>query len=94
MRLLGRIALEQFREKHADARSVVDAWSAEAESAEWRNTSDIKQRYAAASFLSNRRVIFNLGGDKYRIETQIDYEHQIVLIGRIGTHAEYSKWNL
>jgi mRNA interferase HigB len=91
MRVLGRIALEKFREKHADARSAVDAWVAEVEAAAWRTTSEIKERYRSASFLSDNRVIFNLKGNSYRLETTINFEHQLVLVGWIGTHAEYSK---
>jgi mRNA interferase HigB len=92
MRLLGRIALEQFRKEQAESRPAIDAWLAEAEDAEWRSPGDIKERYRSASFLSDNRVIFNLKGDKYRLETKINYEHQIVLVTRIGTHAEYSRW--
>jgi len=92
MRVLGRNRLEEFRDAHADARAPIDAWLAEAEAAAWRSPSDIKARYRSASFLSDNRVVFNLKGNKYRLETKVNFVHQIILITRIGTHAEYSKW--
>jgi mRNA interferase HigB len=92
MRVLGRQRLEEFRAAHADARPSIDAWLAEAEAAEWQTPNDIKARYRSASFLSDNRVVFNLKGNKYRLETQINFQFQIVLVTRVGTHAEYSKW--
>jgi len=92
MKVLGRTRLERFRRKHADARSQIDAWLAEAEEAQWETPSEIKRRYADASFLADNRVVFNLKGNRYRLDAKIDYHQKIVLIKRIGTHAEYDKW--
>jgi len=39
-------------------------------------------------------VVFDIKGNKYRLVTIINYELKIVLVRRIGTHAEYSKWDL
>jgi mRNA interferase HigB len=93
MKVVGRKSLEDFVERHSDVRSQADAWLCEAEEAEWQSPQDIKARYAHASFLSDGRVIFNLKGNKYRLETKVTYATRIVLIVRIGTHAEYSKWS-
>jgi mRNA-degrading endonuclease HigB of HigAB toxin-antitoxin module len=54
---------------------------------------DVKARYPTASFLSDNRVIFNIEGNRYRIETKVSYEITVVLVRRVGTHAEYSKWS-
>jgi mRNA interferase HigB len=92
MRLVGLLLLEEFAGRHADVRPAIDAWVREAEDAKWRSPKEIKARYASASFLSDNRVMFNLKGNSYRLEVKISYESQVVLIKRIGTHAEYSKW--
>ena len=94
MLLVGLVLLEEFARLHGDARSQIDAWVREAEDASWRSPSDIKARYPSASLLSHNRVIFNLKGNSYRLEVKISYESQVVLIKRVGTHAEYSKWKL
>ena len=70
----------------------MDAWVSEVEEAEWETPNDIKRRYAHASFLANNRVIFNLKGNKYRLDTKISFKNQVVLVVRIGTHEEYSTW--
>lgn len=94
MRLIGKELLAEFAEQHADIRSPLDAWIREVEEAGWGGPEDVKARYPSASILSDNRVVFNLRGNKYRIETKISYEIEVVLARQIGTHAEYVKWRL
>jgi mRNA interferase HigB len=93
VRVVGRVKLERFIAAHSDGASAVEAWLRETLSATWRTPADIKARYAGASFLANNRVIFNLKGNSYRLDTQIAYRTQIVVVKRIGTHAEYDRWS-
>jgi len=93
MRLLGKDKLDKFSKKHADARSVVNAWHNEVsdKSCRWKNTHDIKSRYPSADFLADNRVIFNIKGNHYRLVDKVHYQNGIVVIEWIGTHAEYDK---
>jgi mRNA interferase HigB len=93
MRLVGKDLLAQFAKQHAAIRAPLGAWIFEVEEAHWTGPADIKARYPSASFLSGNRVIFNIKGNTYRIETKVSYEITVVLVKRIGTHAEYSKWS-
>jgi mRNA interferase HigB len=93
MRLVGRAVLTAFAKQHADVRGPLNAWIVEVEEASWNGPADIKARYPSASLLSDNRVIFNIKGNTYRIETKVSYEITVVLVTRIGTHAEYSKWS-
>lgn len=86
--------LTKFAQKHADVRPQVQAWHAEAEESQWKTPDDIKQRYPTASILTDNRVVFNLKGMKYRLVVKVSYEVQVVMIEKVGTHAEYSKWEL
>ena len=92
MRVIGKQQLEDFKQRHADVRSQIDAWICEAEEAQWASPHDVKERYVTASFLADNRVVFNLKGNRYRLDVKISYESQIVFVKRIGTHAEYDKW--
>jgi mRNA interferase HigB len=93
MRLVGKEILAQFAKEHADIRGPLNAWVVEVEEATWTGPADIKARYPNASFLSDNRVIFNIKGNTYRVDTKVSYEITVVLVKRIGTHAEYSKWS-
>jgi mRNA interferase HigB len=92
MRLVGRKLLDDFAGLHADIRGPLDSWVAEVEEAHWIAPGDIKARFPTASFLSDNRVVFNIKGNKYRIETKVSYEIDVVLVLRIGTHSQYSRW--
>ena len=66
----------------------------QAECAEWKTTQDIRNRFNSADFLSNNRVVFNIGGNNFRLVVIVYYSAGILKIDRIGTHAEYDKWDL
>lgn len=92
MRLVNIKLLSEFRQKHADAGSHVDAWQAEAAAACWQTPLDIKRKYAGASILPENKVVFNIKGNKYRLKVKVSYKSQIILVEKIGTHNEYMKW--
>ena len=91
MDILNKKILDFFIKKHADTKSAAQSWLAEASSAKWKNTSDIKGRYPSASFLADNRVIFNLKGNSYRLEVKVAFKGQKLIIEWIGTHAEYDR---
>jgi mRNA interferase HigB len=90
--LAGRDKLNAFGKKHAQARSPISAWTAEIERAEWKTTADLKARYPKASILADNIVIFDLGGNKFRLESRVLFQVQLVVVSRIATHEEYRKW--
>ena len=65
------------------------AWYQEVEAMTWRTPNDVKASYATASLVGNNRVIFNIGGNKYRLVAAILYPSHKVLIKFIGTHSQY-----
>ena len=93
VQVVGRPILKRFVQMHSEVGPPVDAWLREALAATWRTPADIKARYVSASFLANNRVIFNLKGKKYRLDTKIAYQTGVVIVKRIGTHTEYDRWS-
>lgn len=94
MRVVGRPLLDEYAQAHAEVRAQISAWLSEAEAAQWQTPDAIRQRHNTASILSEGRVVFNLKGNKYRLLVRVGYRQSIVNVLRIGTHAEYSKWDL
>ena len=92
MRLVGRNKLDEFCGAHADVRSWIANWIADAEVAGWKGPQDVKASYATASFLPDNLVVFNVKGNRYRLEVQVAYGIGVAVIRWIGTHAEYTKW--
>ena len=91
MRIIARRTLREFWARHPDAERPLRAWFAAARGAEWRGPADIKARYASASLLADNRVVFNIGGNKYRLVVAIRYDARIVFIRFIGTHQQYDR---
>ena len=50
-----------------------------------------KDRYAGASICGNNRVVFNVGGNKYRLVVEVQYQAGIVWVKFVGTHAQYDR---
>ena len=92
--MIGKERLQKFREKHPDARSQLDSWIAEVESANWKMPHDLKVRYPKASILGKQQVIFDICWNKYRIWVEVAYQTGIVVIKAVGTHKEYDKWEV
>jgi len=55
----------------------------------WRTPVDIKMAHRNASFVGSDRVVFNVGGNKYRLVVAVKYSAQLVFIRFVGTHVEY-----
>ena len=60
----------------------------------WRNPHELKNSFPSASLLAEGMVVFNLKGNRYRLIAIVDFKNGAILIERVGTHAEYSKWKL
>ena len=92
MRIIAKRTLVQFWESgHGDAEQPLKAWHALAKAASWSHPKEIKAKFASASFLANNRVVFNIGGNKYRLVVKLEYELQAIYIRFIGSHADYDK---
>ena len=95
MRIIARKALKEFyrRPDCLNAKEPLEAWYYETKKAEWESWRDIKEKYSSASILKGSRVVFNIGGNKYRLVVKINFPAQIVYIRFIGTHKEYDQIN-
>lgn len=89
MRVIAVKTLRDFWLKYPDAEQPLLAWFDEASKATWMQPADIKAHFAKASILKNRRVVFNIKGNDYRLIVAIAYKVGLVYIKYIGTHAQY-----
>ena len=89
MRVIAVASLRAFWLQHPDAEQPLKAWFEEASKATWTQPSDIKAQYRSASILKNRRVVFNIKGNDYRLVVAVAYRLQIVYVKFIGTHPQY-----
>lgn len=92
MKIVGLGILDDFMRRHPDSRGPLQTWIALVKTATWEKNTDIREMAGSASFVGNRRVVFNIKGQRYRLDVKVTYQHEVVQIIRIGTHSEYDKW--
>ena len=55
----------------------------------WKKPTEFKAQYRNASILKNRRVVFNVKGNDYRLVVAVGYRISVVYVKFVGTHAQY-----
>ena len=95
MHIISRKKLREFCKDHPDAEGALNHWYNAARRAKWRNFSDLRSTFGAADQVG-QFVVFNIGGNKYRLIAQIYYNHAVILIRHVLTHEQYDqdKWKL
>lgn len=94
MRLVGREKLAAFQKRWPEVRSWIESWTAEVTRVTWKRPQDIKKRFPSASVISKGVIVFNVKGNKFRLQIHVAYETEVVSVVRWGTHSEYNHWNL
>ena len=91
IRIISRKPLKKLAEKHARSKEPMDAWYREVKEARWRTFADVRVLYGSADVVAGNRVVFNIGGNKYRLVVKIVYKVGVLYVKFIGTHEEYDK---
>jgi len=91
MRIIAIKTLKDYWDKFPQAEQVLLSWFEEVETADWDNPNELKAQYRNASILTDKRVVFNIHGNSYRLIVDIEYRLKIVFIKWFGTHQQYNK---
>ena len=91
MRVIAVKTLKLYAKKQKEAEQSLFAWYEEACKGDWKTHNELKEQIRNASVVGNKRVVFNIHGNKYRLIVDIEYRLQIIFIVWIGTHKEYDK---
>jgi mRNA interferase HigB len=74
-----------------DAEPPLRAWAHIVRAAEWAKPTDVKLMFRSADILANDRVIFDIGGNKYRLVAAVHYRGKRVYVRFVGTHQDYDR---
>jgi mRNA interferase HigB len=85
--------IRNFSSTHHDAETSLTAWYKTTKKASWQNLAELKAVYPRAD-LVGRYVVFNIGGNRYRLIARIVYRSQTLFVVAVMTHEESSlgKW--
>ena len=94
MQVIAKSTLRAFWERERRAEAPLKVWYAIASKADWAGPADVKAAFGTTvDFVGDNRVIFDIGGNKYRLIVHFAYPYRRALIKFVGTHKEYDKIN-
>jgi len=93
MHIISYKKIRKFSVKHPDAESPLNHWYRIVKHEEFKMFADVKELFKTADQVQNF-VVFNIGGNKYRLIAFIRYQTKCLYIRHILTHKEYNneKW--
>jgi mRNA interferase HigB len=79
-----------FWGRHPQAEGPLRTWLAMAKEVSWSRPTEVESWWSGkVRLLSDNWVLFNIGGNDYRLVVRIAYGYGRVLVKWVGTHAEY-----
>jgi mRNA interferase HigB len=90
MHVISQKALRAFWALHPQSESSLRAWHHVVEQADWKNFAEVRATYAGADVVG-RFVVFNIGGNKYRLIAAIHYNRGKVYVRHVLTHSDYDR---
>ena len=89
MRVIAKKTLVAFYTRHADAKSALEEWHEKTAEAEWDSFNELKHTFPSADYIGNKRFVFNIKGNDYRLVGIVLFRIKTVYVRFIGTHSEY-----
>jgi mRNA interferase HigB len=95
MRVISKRRLREFWEKHRHAEEPLKAWwrIVSDRDTRWRNINEVRLMFNRVDGFNLECgipvVVFNIGGNKYRLVARIYYDFGRVYVKAVLTHREY-----
>ncbi len=91
MKILVRRTIIFYATHYPAASNALFVWYNEFSACEFQNFNELKHVYRNASIISNRRVVFNLKGNSFRLIVSINFQQKACYVIWFGTHKEYDQ---
>ncbi len=93
MHIITRARIRDFIATHPDSEASLTTWYWIIKKADYDAFGELKQHFRSADYVDGL-VVFNIGGNKYRLIAAIHFNRKKVYIRHILTHQEYDrgKW--
>ncbi len=91
MQIINRVELDKFKRKHPQSRVPLNNWENIMSNTEYLDLNALRKTFAKkVDYTSSGYIIFDIGGNKFRLITVMDYSFRAVDIRVVWTHNEYS----
>ena len=90
MHVISRKTLRQFWAQHPDSESALIRWFKIMQRHDFTNFETLRATFPTADKVGDF-IVFNIGGNKYRLITAIHFNRRKVYIRHVLTHQEYDR---
>ncbi len=90
MHIISEKKLRDFWKDWPEAEEPLRAWIKVVEHSNWENFAELKEVYPRAD-LVGRFIVFDIGGNKFRLVVAIRFKYGKVYIRHVMTHKEYDR---
>jgi mRNA interferase HigB len=92
MQVIALRTLKLFWQEHAQAEAPLRTWYTVVTRAIWAGPAEVKDQFGSTvDFVADNRLVFDIGGNKFRLIVRVSYEYKAVQVKFVGTHAEYDR---
>lgn len=94
MRPFSKPILREFWTAHPQSERPLLRWWKTASVSSWTSLSDVRREYPSTDLVQGRSgdlLIFDIGGNKFRLIVLVRFGNDSIYILWIGTHAEYDR---
>ena len=92
MKVFGEAVIAGFARKHPASRKPLQRVVTIARTAPWPHFPAVKETFPSTDYAhATGTLIFNIGGNKYRLIAVIHFSREKLFVRHVLTHAEYAK---
>lgn len=90
MHVISRRALKRFWEQYPDSKNSLSRWFKIVQSSDFAGFNELRATFPSADKVGDL-IVFNIGGNKYRLITSIHFNRGKVYVRHVLTHSEYDR---
>ena len=88
MHIISRKMLRAFWQRYPDSKTALVRWFKIVRRSEFRSLQDLRAVFPSADKVGDL-IVFNIGGNKYRLITAVHFNRGTVYIRHVLTHDDY-----
>src|ERR1039457_5348566 len=93
--VFGETVIAGFAKKYPASRKPLQRFVTIARTALWPHFPAVEEKFQTTDYApASGTLIFNIGGNKYRLIARVDFEEQLLLIQTVLTHQECDREDL
>jgi mRNA interferase HigB len=90
MHIISRKTLREFWEGHPESQSPLSRWYTIVRKTDFKDFNELRTTFPNADWVGGL-IVFNIGGNKYRLIASIHFNRARVYVRHVLTHEEYGQ---